>query len=222
MFLERMPLCTDRITCTDYNVPITAEWPASRLVWTLEVNGRPLASAGNRIPVPLSPGWKPIISPTELQQINKGRKECFHFHRAQGCPTSGTRATSPIGEYREKNLVDYDKCLLNIVMLTLISHEWHKRHKQLRSPCILSVCSQTRLRHDLRNLWWMTLKYHWPGWCSTGPLARSPSCVENMKAVHVTGHVGPQSCDTPKIPTFSRQSAHRWRWGCQPYAPAAL
>jgi hypothetical protein len=23
-------------------------------------------------------------------------------------------------------------------------------------------------------------------------------------------------------PTFSRQSAHKWRWGCQPYAPAAL
>jgi hypothetical protein len=23
-------------------------------------------------------------------------------------------------------------------------------------------------------------------------------------------------------PTFSRQSAHRWRWGCQLYAPAAL
>jgi hypothetical protein len=23
-------------------------------------------------------------------------------------------------------------------------------------------------------------------------------------------------------PTFSGQSAHRWRWGCQPYAPAAL
>jgi hypothetical protein len=23
-------------------------------------------------------------------------------------------------------------------------------------------------------------------------------------------------------PTFSRQSAHRWRWGSQPYAPAAL
>jgi hypothetical protein len=21
-------------------------------------------------------------------------------------------------------------------------------------------------------------------------------------------------------PTFSRQSAHRWRWSCQPYAPA--
>jgi hypothetical protein len=23
-------------------------------------------------------------------------------------------------------------------------------------------------------------------------------------------------------PTLSRQSAHRWRWGCQPYAPATL
>jgi hypothetical protein len=25
-----------------------------------------------------------------------------------------------------------------------------------------------------------------------------------------------------ETPTYSRQSAHRWRWGCQPYAPAAL
>jgi hypothetical protein len=25
-----------------------------------------------------------------------------------------------------------------------------------------------------------------------------------------------------KAPTFSRQSAHRWRQDCQPYAPAAL
>jgi hypothetical protein len=25
-----------------------------------------------------------------------------------------------------------------------------------------------------------------------------------------------------EVPTFSRQPAHRWRWGCQPYAPAAL
>jgi hypothetical protein len=36
-------------------------------------------------------------------------------------------------------------------------------------------------------------------------------------------------CDRPwrpigvwdlRVPTFSRQSAHRWRWSCQPYAPA--
>jgi hypothetical protein len=25
-----------------------------------------------------------------------------------------------------------------------------------------------------------------------------------------------------EAPTFSRQSAHRWRWGCQPHAPTAL
>jgi hypothetical protein len=25
-----------------------------------------------------------------------------------------------------------------------------------------------------------------------------------------------------EAPTFSRQSAHRWRWGCQSYAPASL
>jgi hypothetical protein len=25
-----------------------------------------------------------------------------------------------------------------------------------------------------------------------------------------------------EAPTFSRQSAHRWRQGCQPYAPAAF
>jgi hypothetical protein len=25
-----------------------------------------------------------------------------------------------------------------------------------------------------------------------------------------------------EAPTFSTQSAHRWRWGCQPYAPAIL
>jgi hypothetical protein len=25
-----------------------------------------------------------------------------------------------------------------------------------------------------------------------------------------------------EAPTIPRQSAHRWRWGCQPYAPAAL
>jgi hypothetical protein len=38
-------------------------------------------------------------------------------------------------------------------------------------------------------------------------------------------------CDRPwkptelrdvEAPTFSRQSAQRWRWGCQPYAPAVL
>jgi hypothetical protein len=43
------------------------------------------------------------------------------------------------------------------------------------------------------------------------------------KAIPVTGREGPQVCDTSRIPHFlDRQSAHSWRWGCQPYAPAAL
>jgi hypothetical protein len=36
------------------------------------------------------------------------------------------------------------------------------------------------------------------------------------KAIPVTGH------GAHRAPTLSRQSAHRWRWGCQPYAPAVL
>jgi hypothetical protein len=32
----------------------------------------------------------------------------------------------------------------------------------------------------------------------------------------------PRARNQRKVPTFSRQSAHRWRHGCQPYAPAAL
>jgi hypothetical protein len=54
--------------------------------------------------------------------------------------------------------------------------------------------------------------------------------------VHVSWHLSPSQwlklpCNRPwrlirlwdvEAPTFSRQSAHRWRRGCQPYAPAAL
>jgi hypothetical protein len=48
------------------------------------------------------------------------------------------------------------------------------------------------------------------------------SKVEKSKAITVTGHAGTYSCDTSKLPHFSRKSAYRWRWGCQPYAPVAL
>jgi hypothetical protein len=37
----------------------------------------------------------------------------------------------------------------------------------------------------------------------------------------LTGYGGPQDWDV-EAPTFSRQSAHRWQCGCQPYTPAAL
>jgi hypothetical protein len=42
------------------------------------------------------------------------------------------------------------------------------------------------------------------------------------RAIPLTGHEGPQGCERRGSHIFSRQSAHRWRYGCQPYAPAAL
>jgi hypothetical protein len=33
---------------------------------------------------------------------------------------------------------------------------------------------------------------------------------------------GPIGLWDVEVPTFSGQSAHRWRWGCKPYAPATL
>jgi hypothetical protein len=41
------------------------------------------------------------------------------------------------------------------------------------------------------------------------------------KAATVTGSGGRGLWDD-EAPTFSRQSANRWRWGCQAYPPAAL
>jgi hypothetical protein len=48
------------------------------------------------------------------------------------------------------------------------------------------------------------------------------SIKKERKSILVTGSGGPWGSQTSRFPTFSRQSAHRWRWGCQPYAPAAL
>jgi hypothetical protein len=42
------------------------------------------------------------------------------------------------------------------------------------------------------------------------------------RAIPVTGRGGLWDCEASKLPHFSRQSAHRWRWSCQPYVPAAL
>jgi hypothetical protein len=42
------------------------------------------------------------------------------------------------------------------------------------------------------------------------------------KAIPITGREGPQGLWDVEDPTLSRQSAHRWRLGCQPYTPAAL
>jgi hypothetical protein len=47
-------------------------------------------------------------------------------------------------------------------------------------------------------------------------------CEKKGKAIPVTGRRGPIDLSDVEAPTFTRQSAHRWRWSCQPYAPAAL
>jgi hypothetical protein len=42
------------------------------------------------------------------------------------------------------------------------------------------------------------------------------------KVIPVTGRVGLQVVWDVEACTFSTQSAHTWRWGCQPYAPPAI
>jgi hypothetical protein len=42
------------------------------------------------------------------------------------------------------------------------------------------------------------------------------------KAIPVTGRGGPIGLWDIEAPTFSRILAHRWRWGRQPYTPAAF
>jgi hypothetical protein len=71
--------------------------------------------------------------------------------------------------------------------------------------------------------------------CSRGPLYSStnPCCSGLTVTVFDTADCIHKSytCNRPwrpiglwdvKAPTISRQSAHRWQWGCQSYAPVAL
>jgi hypothetical protein len=48
---------------------------------------------------------------------------------------------------------------------------------------------------------------------------KSDNIIHFFKAIPVTGRGGPIGLWDVEAVTFSRQSAHRWRWG-QPYAPA--
>jgi hypothetical protein len=47
-----------------------------------------------------------------------------------------------------------------------------------------------------------------------------PECTNSRKAIPLTGSGGPKGCEVWGS-MFSRQSAHRWPWGWQHYAPAA-
>jgi hypothetical protein len=46
--------------------------------------------------------------------------------------------------------------------------------------------------------------------------------VKKRTAIPVRGREGPYGCETSRLPYFSKQPVHRRRWGCQPYASAAL
>jgi hypothetical protein len=54
--------------------------------------------------------------------------------------------------------------------------------------------------------------------------SRSSFLGEGEKGISVpiTGREGPKGCESRGSHIFSRQSAHRWRQGCQSYAPAAF
>jgi hypothetical protein len=57
------------------------------------------------------------------------------------------------------------------------------------------------------------------------------SCINIFTLRSILTELSGSPCNRPwrpiglwdvEAPTFSRQSAHRWQWGCQPYASAAL
>jgi hypothetical protein len=58
-------------------------------------------------------------------------------------------------------------------------------------------------------------------WQSFVSYLKSNTTSVCRNATYVQSKV-PTGVEAVEASTFFRQSAHRWRWGCQPYAPAAL
>jgi hypothetical protein len=58
--------------------------------------------------------------------------------------------------------------------------------------------------------------------CSTFDALQSEMHIKESKAIPITGREGQIGLWEVEAPKFSRQSAHRWRWGCQAYTPAPL
>jgi hypothetical protein len=50
---------------------------------------------------------------------------------------------------------------------------------------------------------------------------RQKKCKKEKQVKHLCNR-RPIGLWDVEAPTFSRQSAHRWRWGCRAYAPASL
>jgi hypothetical protein len=77
-------------------------------------------------------------------------------------------------------------------------------------------------RSDIRKIWhfWIPNNCH----CvhSVEKTFKSVKNITEEKSYPCNRPWRPLALWDVEAPTFSRHSAHRWRWGCQPYAPAAL
>jgi hypothetical protein len=73
--------------------------------------------------------------------------------------------------------------------------------------------------------------FYCPRWSMWGSLADNAISVDALLCCKNKQKGYSYPCNRPwrpiglwgvEAPTFSRQLAHRWRWGCQPYSPAAF
>jgi hypothetical protein len=89
--------------------------------------------------------------------------------------------------------------------------------QQRRPNCRLPTPWPETLRHipdSSRRFWHRVTKQHTdPTIIATGDSSKSYPCNRPWRPIGLWD---------VEAPTFSIQSAHRWRWGCQPHAPAAL
>jgi hypothetical protein len=89
---------------------------------------------------------------------------------------------------------------------------YHTRLYLFREPiCILKQhpCSQIYTQNSSKH-------GSWHDYFTSRHLHHTVQVIGKGKTIPVKGRGGPE------VLIFSRQLAHRWQWGCQPYAPATL
>jgi hypothetical protein len=117
----------------------------------------------------------------------------------------------------------------NTVFPYLINNRIGVNVKQFYTFTIVWYC-ELALAFWKKGLDWNSISYEFPYshirfiYC-----LRLQMGPKNNDEVNVRGsETGPTECKElfdlvhVEVPTFSGRSAHRWRWGCQSYAPAAL
>jgi hypothetical protein len=92
----------------------------------------------------------------------------------------------------------------NIFLNTPRSHKWSNRFKLsgdnvLRISNLIYTCYMSRPSRDI-----------WYNYSNNG---KNYPCNSPWRSIGLWD---------VEATTFSRKSVHRWQWGCQPYAPAAL